>query len=48
VEHHFLEEYSYSSAPEVFLAACSHTPWHRTDAAWIQSSSPGCRTHSGT
>src|SRR3954468_4918845 len=23
VEHHFLEEYSYSSAPGVFLAACS-------------------------
>ena len=22
VEHHFLEEYSHSSAPEVFLAAC--------------------------
>ena len=27
VEHHFLEEYSHSSAPEVFLAACSQ----RTD-----------------
>jgi alkanesulfonate monooxygenase SsuD/methylene tetrahydromethanopterin reductase-like flavin-dependent oxidoreductase (luciferase family) len=23
VEHHFLEEYSHSSAPEVFLATCS-------------------------
>ena len=23
VEHHFLEEYSHSSAPEVFLGACS-------------------------
>src|SRR5262245_42437949 len=23
VEHHFLEEYSHSSAPQVFLAACS-------------------------
>src|SRR5205085_9856825 len=23
VEHHFLEEYSHGSAPEVFLAACS-------------------------
>src|SRR5579863_306412 len=23
VEHHYLEEYSHSSAPEVFLAACS-------------------------
>jgi len=22
-EHHFLEEYSHSSAPEIFLAACS-------------------------
>ena len=30
VEHHFLEEYAHSSAPEVFLAACAlftiHTP----------------------
>src|SRR5438128_5684033 len=26
VEHHFLEEYSHSSAPEVFLAACSQRP----------------------
>src|SRR3974390_131298 len=24
VEHHFLEEYSHSSAPEAFLAAASH------------------------
>ena len=24
VEHHFLEEYSHCSAPEVFLAAASH------------------------
>ena len=23
VEHHFLEEYSHSPAPEVFLSACS-------------------------
>ena len=23
VEHHFLEEYAHSSAPEVFLAACA-------------------------
>src|SRR4051794_23589495 len=23
VEHHFLEEYSHSSAPEIFLAACA-------------------------
>src|SRR3982750_1419902 len=26
VEHHFLEEYSHSSAPEVFLAAASQRP----------------------
>src|SRR3954462_1279590 len=26
VEHHFLQEYSHSSAPEVSLAACSHRP----------------------
>jgi alkanesulfonate monooxygenase SsuD/methylene tetrahydromethanopterin reductase-like flavin-dependent oxidoreductase (luciferase family) len=25
VEHHFLEEDAHSSAPEVFLAACSRT-----------------------
>jgi alkanesulfonate monooxygenase SsuD/methylene tetrahydromethanopterin reductase-like flavin-dependent oxidoreductase (luciferase family) len=28
VEHHFLEEYSHSSAPEVFLAACSQRTQH--------------------
>ena len=28
VEHHFLEEYSHSSAPEVFLAACSQRNWY--------------------
>lgn len=28
VEHHFLEEYSHSSAPEVFLAACSQRTKH--------------------
>ncbi len=27
-EHHFLEEYSHSSAPEVFLAACSQRTQH--------------------
>src|SRR5262245_36537738 len=27
VEHHFLEEYSHSSAPEVFLAAASQRTW---------------------
>ena len=45
VEHHFLEEYSHSSAPEVFLAACSqrtkqHPPRarHHADAAGLQPS----------
>ena len=28
VEHHFLEEYAHSSAPEVFLAACSQRTRH--------------------
>lgn len=28
VEHHFLEEYSHSAAPEVFLAACSQRTKH--------------------
>ena len=28
VEHHFLEEYSHSSAPEIFLAACSQRTKH--------------------
>src|SRR6202040_1670380 len=28
VEHHFLEEYSHSSAPEVFLAAVSQRTQH--------------------
>jgi len=28
VEHHFLDEYSHSSAPEVFLAACSQRTKH--------------------
>src|SRR5499425_1007962 len=28
VEHHFLEEYSHSSAPEVFLAAASQRTQH--------------------
>jgi alkanesulfonate monooxygenase SsuD/methylene tetrahydromethanopterin reductase-like flavin-dependent oxidoreductase (luciferase family) len=41
VEHHFLEEYSHSSAPEVFLAAASQRSrrirlGHRLDAAGIQ------------
>ena len=48
VEHHFLEEYSHSSAPEVFLAAAlpahaAHPPRarHRADAAGLQP--PGAR-----
>ena len=48
VEHHFLEEYSHSSAPEVFLAAvlAAHQahpprPRHRADAAGLQP--PGAR-----
>jgi alkanesulfonate monooxygenase SsuD/methylene tetrahydromethanopterin reductase-like flavin-dependent oxidoreductase (luciferase family) len=28
VEHHFLEEYAHSSAPEIFLAACSQRTRH--------------------
>ena len=42
VEHHFLEEYSHSSAPEVFLAAASQRiahppqPRHRAPAAEVQ------------
>ena len=28
VEHHFLEEYAHSSAPEIFLAACSQRTKH--------------------
>ncbi len=47
-EHHFLEEYSHSSAPEVFLAACSQRTQrirlgHGRDSAsisWI-SGQPG-------
>ena len=48
VEHHFLEEYAHSSAPEIFLAACqsahqadSARPRHRAAAARIQSSGAG-------
>ena len=52
VEHHFLEEYSHSSAPEVFLAACSQRTKNIRlghgivpDAAEIQSSGAGRRAH---
>ena len=50
VEHHFLEEYSHSSAPEVFLAAASQRtqqirlgPRHRADPARVQPSRAGRR-----
>ena len=50
VEHHFLEEYSHSSAPEVFLAAAAarHAadpprPRHRAVAAGVQPHRPGRR-----
>jgi hypothetical protein len=43
-EHHFLEEYCHSSAPEVFLAACSQRTkkhsvrtWDRCDVSQFQS-----------
>ena len=52
VEHHFLEEYAHSSAPEVFLAGLRrphqphpHRPWRRPGTARLQSSSPRRRTH---
>ena len=47
VEHHFLEEYSHSSAPEVFLAAASQRtkdirlgPRHHPDRAPVQPPGP--------
>ena len=43
VEHHFLEEYSHSSAPEVFLAACSQRT-ERTSA----SATASCRRRPAT
>ena len=52
VEHHFLEEYAHSSAPEVFLAACAartkqhpHRPRRRAGAARLQPSRPRRRAH---
>ena len=52
VEHHFLEEYSHSSAPEIFLAACSQRTKNIrlghgicADAAELQSSGPRRRAH---
>ena len=52
VEHHFLEEYSHSSAPEVFLAAASQRTSHIRighgivqTAPRLQPSGPGGRAH---
>jgi Luciferase-like monooxygenase len=43
-EHHFLEEYCHSSAPEVFLAAAAARTkagaWHRPDAAEAEPPRP--------
>src|ERR1017187_9031092 len=39
VEHHFLEEYAHSSAPEIFLAACSQ----RTKTFALATASRCCR-----
>ena len=51
-EHHFLEEYAHSSAPEIFLAACSQRTKnirlgsrHRAASAADQSSRAHRRTH---
>jgi alkanesulfonate monooxygenase SsuD/methylene tetrahydromethanopterin reductase-like flavin-dependent oxidoreductase (luciferase family) len=41
VEHHFLEEYSHSSAPEVFLAACSQRTQHIRLGHGIILTAPG-------
>jgi len=41
VEHHFLEEYSHSSAPEVFLAACSQRTQRIRLGFGIQPLPPG-------
>jgi len=56
VEHHFLEEYSHSPAPEVFLGAASqrtkkHPAWPRDRSAHDQSTAAGrgtdCLSRSG-
>ncbi len=41
VEHHFLEEYSHSSAPDVFLAACSQRTRHIRLGHGIRQVIPG-------
>ncbi|MBV8461838.1 MAG: LLM class flavin-dependent oxidoreductase [Acidimicrobiales bacterium] len=41
VEHHFLEEYSHSSAPEVFLAAASQRTRHMRLGHGIVQTAPG-------
>ena len=52
VEHHFLEEYSHSSAPEVFLAACSqrtqeHPPRPRDHPHRARLQPPGPHRRAG-
>src|SRR5439155_26350694 len=42
VEHHFLEEYTYSSAPEIFLAACSQRTSQIRLGHGIVLMPPGC------
>ncbi len=41
VEHHFLEEYSHSSAPEVFLAAASQRTRHMRIGHGVVQTAPG-------
>jgi alkanesulfonate monooxygenase SsuD/methylene tetrahydromethanopterin reductase-like flavin-dependent oxidoreductase (luciferase family) len=41
VEHHFLEEYSHSSAPEVFLAAASQRTKHMRLGHGVVQTAPG-------
>src|SRR6201997_5872348 len=41
VEHHFLEEYSHCSAPEIFLSACSQRTKHIRLGHGVVLTSPG-------
>src|SRR5258707_15126006 len=51
IEHHFLEEYSHCSAPELFLTACAAyqahpgRPRHRGVRAGVQPSDQDRRAH---
>ena len=47
VEHHFLEEYSHSSAPEVFLAAASQRTQRIRLGHGIMQTSPDCADRVG-